>query len=66
MQAVYFSYCGDFSKALEHFLQCAHWQKAHTIFITSVAHKLFLAGKISSIAQLSDSCVLYEFHKIKY
>ncbi|XP_062154861.1 nuclear pore complex protein NUP96 [Alnus glutinosa] len=53
--AVYFSYYGDFSKALEHFLQCAHWQKAHTIFITSVAHKLFLAAKHSEIWRLATS-----------
>lgn len=62
MQAVYFNYYGDFSKALEHFLQCAHWQKAHSIFILSVAHKLFLSGKISQIACLSDTYALHEYH----
>lgn len=45
MQAIYFNYHGDLSKSLEHFLECANWQKAHTVFITSVAHKLFLSGK---------------------
>ncbi|XP_020533452.1 nuclear pore complex protein NUP96 isoform X2 [Jatropha curcas] len=41
--AVYFSYHGDLSKALEHYLECANWPKAHSIFITSVAHSLFLS-----------------------
>ncbi|XP_075666719.1 nuclear pore complex protein NUP96 [Castanea sativa] len=53
--AVYFNYYGDFSKALEHFLQCAHWQKAHSIFIVSVAHKLFLSAKHSEIWRLATS-----------
>jgi hypothetical protein len=44
-QAIYYNYNGDLAEALEQFLQCANWQKAHTIFITSVAHKLFLQGK---------------------
>lgn len=46
VQAVYFNYHGDLPKALEHFLECANWQKAHSIFMTSVAHPLFLSGKI--------------------
>lgn len=45
MQAVYFNYYGDLPKALEHFLKCKSWQKAHSIFVTSVAHKLFLSGE---------------------
>lgn len=49
MQGIYYGYYGDFSKALENFLLCAHWQKAHTILISAVAHKLFLSGKISSL-----------------
>lgn len=53
--AVYYSYYGDFSKALEHFLECAHWQKAHTIFITSVAQKLFLSAKHTEIWRLATS-----------
>ncbi|KAM6586011.1 hypothetical protein CsatB_013013 [Cannabis sativa] len=53
--AVYYNYIGDLSKALEHFLQCAHWPKAHTIFITSVAHTLFLSGKHSEIWKLATS-----------
>lgn len=46
MQAVYYNYQGDLSRALEHFLDCANWQKAHSIFMTSVAHILFLSGKL--------------------
>lgn len=45
MQAMYFSYHGDFSEALEHYLGCRNWQKAHSIFTISVAHSLFLSGK---------------------
>lgn len=45
VQAVYSTYCGDLPKALEHFLRCANWQKAHSVFVTSVAHSLFLSGK---------------------
>lgn len=46
VQAIYYNYNGDHSKALDQFLQCANWQKAHAIFITSVAHRLFLQGKL--------------------
>jgi hypothetical protein len=45
MQAVYFRCHGDLPKALEHYLECANWQKARSIFVTSVAHKLFSSGK---------------------
>lgn len=44
LQATYFNYYSEFRKALEHFLECGKWQKAHTIFMTSVAHSLFLSG----------------------
>lgn len=53
--AIYHNYHGNHSKALEHFLECAQWQKAHTIFITSVAHTLFLPGKHSEIWKLVTS-----------
>ncbi|KAJ7951967.1 Nuclear pore complex protein NUP96 [Quillaja saponaria] len=53
--AVYYNYNGDLSKALEHFLGCAHWQKAHTIFVTSIAHKLFLSAKHTEIWRLATS-----------
>ncbi|KAI9084658.1 hypothetical protein K1719_033440 [Acacia pycnantha] len=47
--AIYYNYHGDLSKSLEHFLECANWQKAHTVFVTSVAHKLFLSAKHTEI-----------------
>uniref|UniRef100_A0A803LHV1 Nuclear pore complex protein NUP96 C-terminal domain-containing protein n=1 Tax=Chenopodium quinoa TaxID=63459 RepID=A0A803LHV1_CHEQI len=42
--AVYFQYYGDMSNALEHYIQSAKWQKAHSVFITSVVYALFLSG----------------------
>ncbi|KAK7258345.1 hypothetical protein RIF29_23918 [Crotalaria pallida] len=53
--AVYYNYIGDLSKTLEHFLQCANWQKAHTIFMTSVAHSLFLQAKHTEIWRIATS-----------
>ncbi|GFP82771.1 nuclear pore complex protein nup96 [Phtheirospermum japonicum] len=53
--AIYYNYIGDLPKALDHFLECAKWQKAHTIFLTSVAHSLFLSAKHSEIWRLATS-----------
>lgn len=53
--AVYYNYYGDLSKALEHFLECGNWQKAHLIFVTSVAHPLYLSAKHSEIWSLANS-----------
>ncbi|MED6215984.1 hypothetical protein PIB30_003184 [Stylosanthes scabra] len=53
--AIYYNYNGDLPKALEHFLQCANWQKAHTIFVTKVAHRLFLQDKHSEIWRIATS-----------
>ncbi|KAI5660433.1 hypothetical protein M9H77_29226 [Catharanthus roseus] len=53
--ATYFNYYGDFAKALEHFLECGNWQKAHSIFMTSVAHSLFLSAKHAEIWRLGTS-----------
>ncbi|KOM46342.1 hypothetical protein LR48_Vigan07g004600 [Vigna angularis] len=53
--ATYYNYNQDHSKALEQFLQCAYWQKAHTIFITSVAHRLFLQSKHAEIWSIATS-----------
>ncbi|KAK9740860.1 hypothetical protein RND81_03G066300 [Saponaria officinalis] len=58
--AVYFQYYGDTSKALEHYIKCASWQKAHSIFITSVVHSLFLADKDSEIWRLATSMEDYK------
>lgn len=53
--ALYYNYQGDLPKALEHFLECAYWQKAHAIFITSVAHTLFLSAKHSEVWRIATS-----------
>ncbi|XP_042506658.1 nuclear pore complex protein NUP96 [Macadamia integrifolia] len=53
--AVYFHYEGDLLKALEHFVECSNWQKAHSIFVTSVAHSLFLSAKHLEIWRLAVS-----------
>jgi hypothetical protein len=47
MQALYHEYYGDRQGALENYIQCGNWKKAHTIFMTSVAHSLFLSCKFS-------------------
>ncbi|XP_008801016.2 nuclear pore complex protein NUP96 isoform X1 [Phoenix dactylifera] len=53
--AIYFQYIGDLPKALEHFLKSSDWQKAHSIFMTSVAHYLFLSSKHSEIWRITSS-----------
>ncbi|CAK9314262.1 unnamed protein product [Citrullus colocynthis] len=58
--AVFFSYHGNLSGALEHFIECRNWHKAHTIFTTSVAHSLFLSAEHSDIWKLATSM---EIHK---
>ncbi|KAL9234180.1 hypothetical protein vseg_009079 [Gypsophila vaccaria] len=57
---VYSQYYGDTSKALEHYIKCASWQKAHSIFITSVVHSLFLSDKDSEIWRLATSMEDYK------
>nr|GEY06155.1 nuclear pore complex protein NUP96-like isoform X1 [Tanacetum cinerariifolium] len=54
-EAVYHAYYGNSFKALEHCLGCEFWQKAHSTFITSVAHSLFMSGKQSEIWRLATS-----------
>ncbi|KAI3512713.1 hypothetical protein L1887_20032 [Cichorium endivia] len=53
--AVYNAYYGNYSNALEHYLGCGFWQKAHSTFISLVAHSLFLSGKHSEIWRLATS-----------
>ncbi|KAL0415403.1 UNVERIFIED_CONTAM: Nuclear pore complex protein [Sesamum latifolium] len=60
VQAIYFSYIGDLPKALDHFLECGIWQRAHSIFMISVAHSLFLSGKHSDIWRLATSMEDYK------
>ncbi|GAB4840310.1 hypothetical protein Ancab_021076 [Ancistrocladus abbreviatus] len=58
--AVYFQYHGDIAKALEHFIHSSNWQKAHSIFITSVAHSLFLSAQHSEVWRLATSMEEYK------
>lgn len=53
--ATYFNYYSEFPKALEHFLECGKWQKAHTIFMTSVAHSLYQSEEHAEIWRLAAS-----------
>ncbi|KAL1205558.1 Nuclear pore complex protein NUP96 [Cardamine amara subsp. amara] len=53
--AVYYNYHGDFIKALDHFIECANWQRAHSIFMMSVAHSLFLSANHSEIWRIATS-----------
>ncbi|CAN8233511.1 unnamed protein product [Cochlearia groenlandica] len=53
--AVYHNYHGDFVKALDHFIECENWQRAHSIFMTSVAHSLFLSANHSEIWRIATS-----------
>ncbi|XP_068638324.1 nuclear pore complex protein NUP96-like isoform X2 [Aristolochia californica] len=67
--AIYFQYHGDLPMALEHFLQCSNWQKAHSIFMTSVAHTLFSSSKHSEIWRLANwtlgAGIYIEFYVLK-
>ncbi|KAK3150615.1 hypothetical protein QOZ80_3AG0235480 [Eleusine coracana subsp. coracana] len=47
--ALYLEYYGDQQGALKNFIQCGNWKKAHTTFMTSVAHPLFLSSKHQEI-----------------
>ncbi|CAA6665046.1 unnamed protein product [Spirodela intermedia] len=58
--AIYFEYQGDLPAALDHFLDCRNWQKSHTVFMTSVAHSLFLSSKHAEIWRLAG---IMEVHK---
>ncbi|KAJ0988358.1 hypothetical protein J5N97_006714 [Dioscorea zingiberensis] len=51
---IYFHYYGDLPQALEHFLECSNWQKAHSIFMTSVAHSLFATSRHSEIWRITS------------
>ncbi|CAI9267393.1 unnamed protein product [Lactuca saligna] len=53
--AVYHGYYGNSLNALEHYLGCGFWQKAHSTFMSVVAHSLFLSGKHSEIWRIATS-----------
>uniref|UniRef100_A0A7N0ZRH1 Peptidase S59 domain-containing protein n=1 Tax=Kalanchoe fedtschenkoi TaxID=63787 RepID=A0A7N0ZRH1_KALFE len=50
--AVYHNYYGHSLEALENYLACKNWQKAHSVFMTSVAHTLYLSGEHSKMWKL--------------
>ncbi|PKA54513.1 hypothetical protein AXF42_Ash000348 [Apostasia shenzhenica] len=60
--AIYSQYYGDLPNALEHYLQCSNWQKAHSIFMTTVGHSLFLSSNDSEIWRITS---IMEEHKSK-
>ncbi|XP_062210054.1 nuclear pore complex protein NUP96 [Phragmites australis] len=53
--ALYHEYYGDQQGALENFIQCGNWRKAHTIFMTSVAHSMFLSSKHQEIWDITSA-----------
>ncbi|KAJ4796506.1 Nuclear pore complex protein NUP96 [Rhynchospora pubera] len=53
--AIYYEYNGDNQKALENYIGCANWGRAHIIFMKSVAHSLFLNAKHSEIWRITSS-----------
>ncbi|CAN6321288.1 unnamed protein product [Urochloa humidicola] len=53
--ALYHEYYGDLQGALKNFIQCGNWKKAHTIFMTSVAHTMFLSSKHQEIWEITSA-----------
>uniref|UniRef100_A0A0D9Z2Q9 Peptidase S59 domain-containing protein n=1 Tax=Oryza glumipatula TaxID=40148 RepID=A0A0D9Z2Q9_9ORYZ len=53
--ALYNEYYGDQQSALENYILCGNWKKAHTIFMTSIAHSLFLSSKRQEIWDITSS-----------
>lgn len=58
--ATYHEYYRNLPVALEHYLKCSKWQKAHLIFMTTVAHSLYLSFKDSEIWRIAS---IMEEHK---
>lgn len=53
--ALYHEYYGDQQSALKNFIQCGNWKKAHTIFMTSVAHSMFLSSNHQEIWDITNA-----------
>ncbi|CAN6313894.1 unnamed protein product [Urochloa humidicola] len=53
--ALYHEYYGDQQGALENFIQCGNWKKAHIIFMTSVAHTMFLSSNHQKIWEITSA-----------
>lgn len=58
--AIFYNYNADLAKALHHFLECANWQRAHSVFMTSVAHSLFLSAKHKEVWRLATGMEDYK------
>ncbi|KAH9318155.1 hypothetical protein KI387_019924, partial [Taxus chinensis] len=53
--AMHCQYYGDSMKALEHLLKSLQWQRAHSLFMTSVAPTLFCSAQHSEIWKIANS-----------
>ncbi|XP_020585309.1 nuclear pore complex protein NUP96 [Phalaenopsis equestris] len=60
--ATYNEYYRNLPAALEHYLKCSKWEKAHSIFMTEVAHSLYLSSKDSEIWSTAS---IMEEHKLE-
>ncbi|KAF3326515.1 nuclear pore complex protein Nup96 isoform X1 [Carex littledalei] len=58
--AIYYEYNGDKQRALENYIGCANWRRAHSIFMTLIAHALFLNGEHSEIWRITSSMEAYK------
>lgn len=61
--ATYYQYYGNLPEALEHFLECSKWQKAHSIFMTTVVHSLFLSSSSAKDSEIWRTASIMEEHK---
>ncbi|RCV23380.1 hypothetical protein SETIT_5G001700v2 [Setaria italica] len=53
--ALYHEYYGDQQGALENFIQSGNWKKAHTIFMTCIAHTMFLSSHHQEIWEITSA-----------
>uniref|UniRef100_A0A804PJ19 Nuclear pore complex protein NUP96 C-terminal domain-containing protein n=1 Tax=Zea mays TaxID=4577 RepID=A0A804PJ19_MAIZE len=53
--ALYHEYYGDKQGALENLIQCGNRKKAHTIFVTSVAHSMFLSSNHQEVWRITSA-----------
>ncbi|KAH0449693.1 hypothetical protein IEQ34_020385 [Dendrobium chrysotoxum] len=60
--ATYYEYYRNHPEALEHYLKCSMWQKAHSIFMTTVAHSLYLSSKDAEVWRTAS---IMEEHKLE-
>lgn len=58
--AIHCQYYGNLTRALEHLLKSLQWQRAHSLFMTSVASSLFHSSQHSEVWRLA---IIMEEHK---